>query len=209
MYVPSSFSQTDPQTLYEFIGRHSFAVLVSSTGTEPFASHLPLLLERPGAGPGRLTGHMARANPQWRTAAGRRVLAVFHGPHAYISPSWYQASNVVPTWNYLAVHVSGTFRVQEDPAWLRSQLQGMIRLYEASQPAPWSLDAQDSAFIDQLLRSIVGFTIDVERIEGKWKLNQNHPPQRRRLVVDALRQRGDAESLAIAEWMATLNEGVE
>src|SRR4051794_6236182 len=114
MYVPSWFARTDPAELFVFMESHSFALLVSTRDGAPFGTHLPLLLDRTAGPHGTLIGHMARANPQWRDLDGRPVLAVFGGPHAYISPSWYEAENVVPTWNYVAVHATGTFRLADD-----------------------------------------------------------------------------------------------
>lgn len=201
MYIPASFAENDQNKLHDFIERHGFGTLVSHD-TEPFASHFPLLLER-GKGPhGRLVGHMARANPQWKQASGQRVLAIFHGPHVYVSPAWYEAVNVVPTWNYVAVHVYGTFRLQEDAAWLKNVVQRTVETYEGGRDAPWSMETAEPGFLDRMLASIVGFEIDIERIEGKWKLNQNHPAERRERVVRALREIGDENSEQIAELMA-------
>src|SRR5580658_7964071 len=115
MYVPAHFSQTDSTRLFDFMEQNSFGLLVSQLGGEPFATHLPLLLDRQAGPSGTLIGHVARANPHWQTT-DRNVLAIFSGPHAYISPSWYEADNVVPTWNYLAVHVYGRLEIEDDHA---------------------------------------------------------------------------------------------
>ena len=115
MYVPTAFAETDEGKLHEFMQAYSFGLLVSTHGGEPFATHLPFLLDR-NAGPhGTLVGHMARANPHWHDLEGQTVLAVFSGPHAYISPTWYESENVVPTWNYVAVHAYGICRLVNDP----------------------------------------------------------------------------------------------
>src|SRR5262245_55708329 len=106
MYIPTAFAETDPGTLFGFIEAYSFGLLVSTHQGGPFASHLPLLLEREAGPHGTLLGHMARANPQWHDLDGQEVLAVFSGPHAYVSPTWYESEQVVPTWNYVAVHAS-------------------------------------------------------------------------------------------------------
>jgi transcriptional regulator len=201
MYLPSHFEQSDPATLHAFVRRHSFAVLCSvDADGVPFASHLPLLLEPDAPGPGVLVGHMARANPQWRHADDRDVLAVFSGPHAYVSPSWYEAENVVPTWNYLAVHATGTFRATHDRDALLRIVRDTVSVYEGSRPRPWVLDSS-SEFIERMLAGIVGFRIEITRLEGKWKLNQNHPPERRAKVIRALREQGGEDALRIAEWM--------
>lgn len=201
MYIPASFHETDLIKLHDFIERHSFATLFSRQDDESVASHLPLLLERDVAPHGRLIGHMARANSQWQTAAGQRVLVIFHGPHAYISPSWYDARNVVPTWNYIAVHAYGTLRLIEDHNLLRDIVQRTVQCHEAIRPQPWSMDSPEPDFLDKLLTAIVGFEIDIERLEGKWKLNQNHSAERRANVIRGLRETDRHDALQIAEWM--------
>jgi transcriptional regulator len=200
MYVPSHFAEADLDKLHAAIEQHSFALLVSQAGGEPFASHLPLLLDRDSGPRGTLIGHMARANPQWREAAGQQVLAIFSGPHAYISPSWYQAQHVVPTWNYVAVHAYGRLEVIEDPASAEAVLRRTIDVYEASQPTPWRLE-ETPEFVSRLVQQIVAFRIPLERIEGKWKLNQNHPAERRARVIEMLQSRQDENSQEIARLM--------
>jgi transcriptional regulator len=200
MYIPAHFLKTDLAELHDFIERNSFAMLVSQHGDGPLASHLPLLLER-NAGPhGSLIGHMARANPQWREADGRIVLAAFSGPHAYISPSWYEAERVVPTWNYAAVHVYGTFEAVHDAPALLGIVRSYVEFYERGAPRPWTFAERDD-FIEKLTHNIVGFRIPIERIEGKWKLSQNHPAERRQKVIAALEGQGDENSRAIAALM--------
>lgn len=207
MYIPKSFAETNETTLHEFIEQHSFATLVSSDGTEPFASHLPLLLDRHAGPHGTLIGHMARANPQWRTAEGQQVMVIFHGPHTYISPSWYEAVNVVPTWNYVAVHAYGTLRRLTDERRLLEIVRQTVEYYEASLPEPWSTDRAELDFINGLLGAIVGFEIIIDRIEGKWKLNQNHDRARREKVIRALREAGGEDQRQIADWMTQSLEG--
>jgi transcriptional regulator len=205
MYVPAHFSQTDRSRLFEFMEQNSFALLVSQWGGEPFATHLPLLVDRTAGPGGTLIGHVARANPHWQTT-DRNALVVFSGPHAYISPSWYEAENVVPTWNYLAVHAYGKLQIVEDHDATLAIVQDFVAFYEKSLPRPWTISEGD-AFIDKMAKSVVGFRIEISRLEGKWKLNQNHPRERRQKVIDALSQRRDENSLAIAAWMAeTLRE---
>lgn len=200
MYTPEAFVVDDIPTLHAAIEANSFAVLVSQKD-EFAASHLPLLLERDSGAFGTLVGHMARANPQWRSASGRSVLAIFSGPHAYVSPSWYQAENVVPTWNYVAVHACGTFEPIEDHDALREIVGRTVEFYERRMPQPWRFEP-DSAFNEKLLGAIVGFRIEIRRLEGKWKLSQNHPPERRERVVRSLENQEDANSLAVARLMA-------
>lgn len=200
MYIPSSFQEADRPTLYDFIERNSFGVLVSQHCDVPFATHLPFLLDRDAGQFGTLVGHMARANPHWKQATGQNVLVIFSGPHAYISPTWYEAAHVVPTWNYVAVHAYGTLRLIEEPDSVLEIVRSSVEYYERTMPRPWTLD-ESPTFIDRLLTQIVGFRIAIERIEGKWKLNQNHPAERRARVVNALSARGDENATAIAELM--------
>lgn len=143
---------------------------------------------------------MARANPQWQHAQCHSVLAIFSGPHAYISPTWYEAENVVPTWNYVAVHAYGIMQAIEKPAALLKIVSDFVTVYEASMPQPWRLGGQ-SDFLDRLVRQIVGFRIEITSIEGKWKLNQNQPAERREKVIQALQKRLDDDSLEIAAMM--------
>ena len=110
MYIPAHFAETDRTKLFDFIERHSFGLLVSQLNGEPYATHLPLLLDRHSGPWGTIVGHMARANPHWQTT-DRQALVVFSGPHVYVSPTWYEAENVVPTWNYVAVHAYGAFQL--------------------------------------------------------------------------------------------------
>lgn len=200
MYVPSHFAVTELGTLHAFMERYSFGVLVSQVDGVPFVSHLPLLLDRPAGPNGSIVGHMARANPQWRELAGQRVLAVYSGPHAYISPTWYGAENVVPTWNYTAVHATGRADVIEDRDTLLEIVARSVAVYEAGRQRPWQLD-RGSPVVDRLLVQIVGFRIPIDRLEGKWKLNQNHPAERREKVIAALDRQGDPEARAVAELM--------
>lgn len=200
MYVPPSFARTDPAELFAFAESHSFALLVSTRDDGPFASHLPLLLDRTAGSHGALIGHMARANPQWRDLDGRSVLAVFSGPHAYVSPSWYESGGVVPTWNYAAVHAVGLFRLVDDPDAITGIVADTVAVYEGGMPAPWQLDA-GAEYVRRLAAGIVGFRIEVERWEGKWKLSQNHPAERREKVAAALAGSADPDAQAVARLM--------
>jgi transcriptional regulator len=200
MYVPSSFAETDLRTLHEAIEQHSFAILTSHAGGELFASHLPLLIDCDRGPQGTLVGHMARANPQWRSAAGQQVLAIFSGPHSYISPTWYEAERGVPTWNYVAVHAYGRLELIDDPAESLALLRRTVEHYESAFPRPWQIDAPLD-FVEQLAAQIVAYQIPIERLEGKWKLNQNHPPERRQKVVAALEAQGGEHAREIARLM--------
>jgi transcriptional regulator len=201
MYLPASFEQRDLNLVHEAIERHSFATLVSEHDGQPLASHLPLLLDRHAGPRGTLIGHLARANPQWRQADGQTLLAIFSGPHAYISPAWYEAEEVVPTWNYVAVHAYGRWQTIDDRDELARIVEAYVEFYERTRPQPWKNRASPE-FTDKLLKQIVGFRIEIERLEGKWKLSQNHPPERRRKVIDRLREEGNEKACAIAHLMA-------
>jgi transcriptional regulator len=201
MYTPSSFRVDDLPTLHAFMERHSFATLCSATSGELEATHLPLLLDSDVAPHGRLIGHMARANGQCRRAAGSRVIAIFSGPHAYISPTWYESNETVPTWNYAAVHAYGVLHPIEDESRLREIVRRTVDVYEQLMPRPWSMDAVPAPLIDKLLHGIVGFEIPIDRLEGKWKLNQNHPAQRREKVIRALLASGRQENADVAALM--------
>jgi len=200
MYIPAAFDVSDQAALFAFAERHSFATLVTTHGDAPFATHLPLLLDREARPQGTIVGHVARANPQWRDAAGRTALVVYQGAHAYVSPAWYAEPNTVPTWNYEAVHAYGTLTLVEDPAELTAIVARMVEVYERSRPEPWRFDA-DGPIVAGLLKQIVGFRIEVARWEGKAKLNQNHTRERRERVVAALEQLPGEDEQAIAARM--------
>jgi transcriptional regulator len=206
MYIPSAFAETDLTKLHNFIEQNSFGLLVSQVDGMPFATHLPFLLERTAGPKGTLVGHMARANPHWREANGATALAIFSGPHTYITPTWYEAEQVVPTWNYTAVHAYGQMQIIEDADVLLPLVRATVQFYEQSMPRPWSL-GETGTFVARMLTQIVGFRIEIEKIEGKWKLNQNHSVERRRKVVAALRERDDENAQAVADLMQAMLPG--
>ncbi len=202
MYIPDAFREADQTTLHQVIRDHSFATLVSHSAGALFASHLPLLLDAARGDRGTLRGHMARANPQWRDFNdGAEVLAIFHGPHAYISPSWYETHPAVPTWNYVAVHAYGIPRMIEDRAELLELLKASVQLYESGFEKPWQLDVPEK-FLEKMMDMIVGFEIPISRLEGKLKLNQNRPAADRGSVIRELNRSSDPVAIAIAELMA-------
>ena len=197
MYVPPHFAVTDLPVLHVFIESHPFGLVVTVHHGRPFVTHLPLLLDR-GTGPhGAFRGHVARQNPHWQSMVGQDVLVVFNGPHAYVSPTWYAAEKVVPTWNYVAVHAYGRARLVESADELVGLLRDLTTASERDLPEPWTFDPADP-FVRKVAAQVVGFEIVIDRIEGKWKLNQNHPPERRRRVAAALREQeyDDAREIA-------------
>ena len=178
MYTPAAFREDDLPTLHAQMAQTPLAILVSHDETGMQASHLPLLLV-PGEGRfGTLKGHFAKANPQWKSfQAGADVLVIFPGEQAYISPGYYPSKaehgKAVPTWNYIAIHAYGRAHTFDDPARLRQLLTELTNRHEQSRAQPWTLDEAPPAYIDSMLRAIVGFELPIERLEGKWKLGQN------------------------------------
>ena len=196
MYVPKAFREDDVTRLHGFLRAWSFALLVTDVDGVPSATHLPLVLDAAGA-EARLIGHVARANPQWRTFDGtREALAVFSGPHAYVSPTWYATGPAVPTWNYGAVHVYGRPRVLEGADATRDAVARLVQQHDPG----WPLGEQPEEFIAGMLRGIVAFEMPIERVEGKLKLSQNRPAADRPGIVRALRAGGDVER-AVADLM--------
>lgn len=203
MYIPSAFRVVDTSKLAAFIQRHSFATLISHDGTAPFASHLPMLFHPDAGSHGTLLSHMARANPQWQHfASGSEVLIIFHGPHSYISPSWYQTKIEVPTWNYATVHAYGVPTVIREHERVVSLLREMVLAYEASFAQPWPGNLPDD-YRDKQMRGIVAFEIPVTRLEGKSKLGQNRPAADMQGVFEALSRSADADARAVARMMLT------
>ncbi len=193
MFIPSSFRIDDRDTLLAFIERYGFATLVSTDPNGvPFATHVPLLLDRSSD---LLLGHIARANPQWEMFAGRESLAIFHGPHAYLSPTWYATAPAVPTWNYAAVHVYGIPRVI-DADRTADVVDRLVTKYESHRPNPWTGDMPDD-YRQRMLGGIVGFEMPLTRIEGKFKLGQNRSTKDRAGTLAGLRaDGGEAAELA-------------
>jgi transcriptional regulator len=205
MYIPKAFEVQDKDRLAEFIKVNSFGILFSNNGSLSTATHLPLLFDENTGKNGYLYGHMAKANPHWKEI-DREVLVVFHGPHSYISPTWYEDANTVPTWNYVAVHAYGNFTIVEDKENIKKLMEDTVNYYESSMPNPWKADFTDD-YVKGLMKGIVCFKIEVNKLEGKWKLNQNHPVDRQQRVVQALRKSSDQNALGIADLMEK-NHGV-
>jgi len=202
VYIPKHFAETDEATLVDFIRRHSFATLVSTGSAGLIASHLPLLYEEVAGTPGRLLGHLARANPQLADlVGGREVMAIFHGPHAYISPTWYATQPSVPTWNYAVVHAYGTVEAMTDETALTDLLARLSAVYEAGNPAPWRLADQPERYVGGMVRGIGGFVIEITRLDGKFKLSQNRDAVDRDRVIAALDASSDPEARNVAALM--------
>ena len=190
MYVPTAFAEQRPEVLHDLFRAQPLATVVTSGAQGLLATPVPLLLDENGR---ELHGHFARANPHWRDLDGE-VLAIFNGPDFYVTPQWYiekqRSGRVVPTWNYVAVHVYGRACTWDDPAQLRAFLRRLTDTHEHGLDQPWSIDDAPADYIDNLLRTIVGFTIRIERTEGKWKLNQNRSDEDRAGVIAGLETAG-------------------
>lgn len=199
MYVPELYARKDVPALHDFMRRYSFATVVTQHEREPYASHLPLLVEAGPGAHGRLVGHLARNNPQSRDlAAGAEVLAIFHGPHAYVSAGWYEPGPMAaPTWNYAVVHAYGRARILP-PDELEQALHALVDENEKGAPEPWKLELAQG-LRERLLPAITGFEIVLHRIEGKFKLGQNRGAQDRKNVIAHLSQCGQGRD--VAEWM--------
>ena len=186
MYLPKHFEQADPAALRSLMREHPLAALVTLGDDGVTADHVPLEF-LPDAGPhGTLRGHVARANPLWKKA-GSEVLAIFSGPQAYITPSWYPSKaehhKVVPTWNYTVVHAHGRLRAIDDAPWMHALVSGLTAHHEAPRAAPWAVADAPDDYVQQMLRAIVGIEIELTRLVGKWKISQN---------------RGEADRLGVA-----------
>ena len=199
MYIPKAFREDDLNTLHKLIREYSFATLITQHEGVPFATHLPFILDAQRGQNGSLLAHMARANPQWHDfASEQEVLVIFQGPHAYISPSWYEVELSVPTWNYAVVHAYGIPRLLEDNEELYKLLKILIETHEAQFENPWPFQLPDD-YLQKMMRGIVGFEIEITRLEGKFKLSQNRTESERENVIAALQAYSD--TLAVAALM--------
>lgn len=205
MYRPPLFAMTDRAEMTRLIADHPFAILVSTDGNRPAATHLPLLWQAEPAPWGTLIGHVATANPHWRafTGDGAPVLAIFNGPHGYISPRWYasrrESGRVVPTWNYVAVHASGVARAFAEPERLRAAVTALIAAMEPGPGDRWRLEEAPEDYVESMLDGITGIAITLSAMAGKAKLSQNRTAEDRRGAIAGVRR--DAGNPALAEAM--------
>jgi len=205
MHTPAAFSVTDPDLLADAMAAYPLATLVINGADGPLAAHVPLVVDRdeaPGSAIRSLTGHMARANPFWKTAQGAGALAVFHGPDGYISPAWYPAKaehgRVVPTWNYVRIEARGTLRIEAAAEVVRAFVDAPTAMMEAARPAPWSLSDAPADYAESMLRGVVGVRLQITHIQGSWKLSQNRDAVDRAGAIRGLR---DAGHTALADLM--------
>jgi transcriptional regulator len=202
MYTPPAFRQDDPQALRALMAEARLATLVTATADGLLATPLPLMLDETEGPHGVLYGHLARANRQWNTAANGEALAIFAGPDAYVTPSWYAAKRehgkVVPTWNYAAVHAYGPVEFFEDEARLLEVVSRLTDRHEHPRSAPWAVTDAPDPFIRAQLKGIVGLRMPITRIEGKLKMSQNRSPEDRAGVADGLSKSKDPADRVVA-----------
>ena len=194
MYNPRWFKEENVETLQNEVNRLSFGTIITSTKSGIRASHVPMLIDRSRGERGTLFGHVARGNIQWReSSSGNEGLAVFLGPNAYISPSWYKTKQengkVVPTWNYVAIHVRGSVPFFEGTERLREIVTKLTQHHEVDSKNPWAITDAPADYIEDELKQIVGFEMPIETIEGKWKMSQNRPDADREKVIINLLER--------------------
>ncbi len=205
MYVPPHFKQSDLAVLQDAIRGSGLATLVSLGADGLIASHVPLMLDADSSPNGTLIGHLAKGNPQWRSVtAGVEALAIFQGPDAYITPSWYatkrEHGKVVPTWNYVAIHAYGPIEFFSDADELLDVVTKLTDRFEQPRAVPWAVDDAPPDFIQAHLKGIVGFRMPITRIDGKWKMSQNRPVEDRAGVAEGLRAEGrDAAAALVPE----------
>ena len=199
MYRPRLFDVPDAGEALGLARSIGFGTLVSTTPDGLEATHMPFVVDPGGR---TLRGHFARANGHWQhLAASPDVLVIFQGPHAYVSPDWYESPHQVPTWNYVAAHVSGRARAVEEADWLRAMLVDLSAAYESAREKPWTLDKMPDGMADRMAKAIVGVEIEVVRVEGKRKLSQNKNAADRAGVVRGLRAESGAAGADIADLM--------
>lgn len=204
MYQPPHFREDRIEVMHDLMRAHPLATLVSFDGDGVSANHLPLVLHTDVSKRGTLRGHVAKANPFWKNFdASVEALAVFQGPHHYISPGWYPSKKehgrVVPTWNYAVVHAYGPMSVFDDAEWLLAHLQALTSQQEADRDHPWAVTDAPADFLAGMLKGIVGFEFPITRIEGKWKFSQNRSEKDRGGVVQGLIIEGSPSSAQVSD----------
>ncbi len=198
MYTPKDFRNENKEELLRFVRQNSFGLLIGEVDGKPWATHIPFSLNEAGD---KLTAHVARGNKQWKHfSSEKELLAVFHGPHTYISSSWYDHENV-PTWNYIAVHVYGKVRIIEGEE-LKASLKQLVDHYEAASENPVSIEKMTPSYLEKEIRSIVAFEMAITSIEASYKLSQNRDKKNHDNIVKELEKRNDPDSTAIANEMS-------
>lgn len=207
MYVPNHFKEDSVETLQQHIRAYPFGLLVIADDAGIEANHVPFYLDIDEEGSlGTLQCHLARSNLVWqRIEKSRFVLAVFQGPNAYVSPSWYpskaETGRVVPTWNYLAVHVAGSAKVVQDAVWLKEHLRQLTNQHETERAQPWAVEDAPADYTEALMRGIVGIEIKIEKLIGKLKASQNQPDRNQHGVKVGLQSELGLCAAAMGELM--------
>lgn len=204
MYNPSHFQESRLDVLHGLIRQQPLSTLITLTTEGLVANHIPLYLRFDGTGQGTLVGHVARANPIWKDFdANTAALAIFQGPHKYITPRAYatkaEHGKVVPTWNYVTVHARGPLQVHDDASWIRAQLHDLVTQQEALAAQPWAVDDAPREYTDTMIRALVGISIPIVDLSGKWKVSQNQPAVNKTSLMQALRAEGAADSDVMAD----------
>jgi len=208
MYQPAHFREDRLDVQHRFIDNNPLGHLVSWGATGLIANPLPFFVVAAASPLGTLRAHLARANPQWQQLDSRQdALVIFQGVNCYITPSWYETKQetgkVVPTWNYVAVHVYGRPRVIEDPDWIAAQVTELTHRQEANRAEPWAVSDAPKSFINAQIKAIVGIEIAIDRIEGKWKVSQNRPERDQKRLIEELRSAGSDTSRRMAELVTS------
>lgn len=206
MYIPDHFRISDRSVLFDFIAKNNFGILVTIDQATPIATHLPFLFEPERGEHGVLIGHIAKANSQWKTfSPDRAALIIFQGPHAYISPSWYQEHPSVPTWDYATVYAYGIPQLIDNEQATHKLLEGLVDKHEAAFEHPWRMALPDDYYRQQT-KAVVAFEIEIVRLEGKFKMSQNRSAADRSGVIAALDQSSDDNSIEVARFIEKANQ---
>jgi transcriptional regulator len=207
MYIPAHFRVDDRKVIAGFMRQFDFVALVTNGPAGLVATHVPVLIREAGDDL-QIVGHVARGNPHWRLMDGRlESMAIFQGPHAYVSPTWYASSGAVPTWNYAVVHAYGPVRIREDAAFIADVVEELTRRYEDGREGGWSPETLDPDAYQKLLGAIVAIEMPVTRCEAKFKLGQNRSAEDRAGTVAGLTREATPSALEMAKFM-TLHRGV-
>jgi transcriptional regulator len=201
VYIRSSHRHLSESDVDDVIARNMFATLMNAGPSGIVASHLPFVRERRDDGRSVLFAHMARANPHAEVLTESECLVIFAGPHAYISPSWYDDRATAPTWDYISIHCYGQARTHSLEE-TRENIQRLLRVVEADEPRPWSMNELPDSDVQRMLGNVVSFEIDVTRTEAKFKLNQGEKSDRTRAAIARLEQQGEA---TLASYMRRYN----
>ena len=201
MYIPNKFKEERRDVLVEFIRQNSFGILVTSNQNNIDTTHLPFMIDENEGENGNLIAHFAKANSHWkRIEDSTNALVIFHGPHSYISPEWYSSGELIPTWNYAAVHVRGKITITHDINNLRTMAFDLVKMHETSESSNWQVEKHMDV-VEKLLPGIVGFTLEIESIEGKFKFNQNRSKEDQQGVVCHLEKSDCPIEQSVAEIM--------